>query len=336
MPRPMTISKELFYSDEMVTKRYEKLSNKDKARFNQMKDLVEAIKRDTGDYGLIEDLMAQVVAKHFGQVKKEDVASGMGKEEEGVEGGKALGQVGGRLQINKEPGAEPYKVVVTAIVPAEEASLIPYHIVEDEDGSDCIALGSEDSDIEEINKIKVRDILKNLADLKRQEAECLDKLSEAVPNMRDSDITVMAEKVHGGELPKYFQDMYQRIGKPRNFRVAPAAGKRLLTLYLKNQVGSDIATIPDLCTYFGMEKTKLHEVLRCQKYKTKLTKKDKKPPRCITSVPVKEEGKTKEPPAKKARTKKSSRKKPKKSSKKKPKKSSKKKTPVTATKPSTT
>ena len=233
MPRPMTISKELFYSDEMVTKKYEKLSDEDNARFNQMKDMAKAIKGDMGDYSLIEDLMAQVVAQHFGQMKK-DVASMMGKEGEGVEGGKALDQVGGRLQIKKEPNAEPNKAIVTAIVPAEEASLIPYHIIEDEDRSDCIALGSEDSDVEEINKVKVRDILKNLANLKRQEAECLDKLSEAVPNMRDSDVTVLAEKVHGGELPKYVQAMYQRIGKPRNFEVALAAGERLLTLYLKN------------------------------------------------------------------------------------------------------
>ena len=183
------------------------------------------------------------------------------------------------MQIKKGPGAEPNKVVVTAIVPAEETSLIPYHIVEDEDRSDCITLGSEDSDVEEINKVEVRDILKNLANLKRQEAECLDKLSEAFPNMRDSDVTVMAEKVHGGELPKYIWDMYQRIGKPRNFGVALKAGERLLTLYLKNQVGSDIATIPYLCTYFSMGKTKLHKVLRCHKYKTELTRKDKKPPK---------------------------------------------------------
>ena len=47
----------------MVTRRYEKLSDEDKSRFNQMKDLAEAIKRDMGDYSLIEDLMAQAVAQ---------------------------------------------------------------------------------------------------------------------------------------------------------------------------------------------------------------------------------------------------------------------------------
>ena len=83
----------------------------------------------------------------------------------------------------KEPGAEPDKVIVTAIVPAEEASLIPYHIVEDEDRSDCFTIGLEDSDIEEIDKTKVKSVLKELAELKCKEAQCIDCLAEAVPNM---------------------------------------------------------------------------------------------------------------------------------------------------------
>ena len=64
---------------------------------------------------------------------KEDVASVMGKEGEGAKGGKQLERIGERLQIKQEPGAEPDKVVVTAIVPSDEATLVPYHIIEDED-----------------------------------------------------------------------------------------------------------------------------------------------------------------------------------------------------------
>ena len=89
----------------------------------------------------------------------------MGKEGEGTTGGKELKQEGGRLMIKWEPGAEPKKVVVTAIVPSEEPTLLPYHIIEDEDRSDCVTIGSEDSDIEEIDKNEVRDTLKELADL---------------------------------------------------------------------------------------------------------------------------------------------------------------------------
>ena len=138
--------------------------------------------------------MAWVVAQQFGEMKKGDVASVMGKEGEGAKGGKALEQVGGKLQIKKEPDAEPDKVVVTAIVPAEEATLIPYHIVEDEEGSDCITLGLEDSDVEEINKAEVKSVLKELAELKSREAECIDHLAEAVPDMRESEVVIISFK----------------------------------------------------------------------------------------------------------------------------------------------
>ena len=88
MPQAMTISKELFNTDEMVARCYDRLSDEDKARFDQMKVLTESIKQETGDYGLIEDLMARVVAQQFGRMVKEDVASIMGKEGEGPKGGK--------------------------------------------------------------------------------------------------------------------------------------------------------------------------------------------------------------------------------------------------------
>ena len=59
IPHPMTVSKELFYTDEMVARNYVRLSKQDQDRFNQMKELAEAIKKETRDYSLIEDMMAR-------------------------------------------------------------------------------------------------------------------------------------------------------------------------------------------------------------------------------------------------------------------------------------
>ena len=129
------------------------------------------------------------------------------------------------MQIKKEPGAEPDKVIVTAIVPAEEASLILYHIVEEEDRSDYLTIGSEDSDIEDINKTEVKPVLKELAELRCKEADCYDRLAEAVPDIKDNDVIILAEKVQGSELPECVQAMYDRIGNPRNFRAALALGE---------------------------------------------------------------------------------------------------------------
>ena len=55
-----------------------------------MKVLAKSIKQETGEYGLIKDLMARVFAQRFGRMEKEDVASVMGKEGEGPKGGKWL------------------------------------------------------------------------------------------------------------------------------------------------------------------------------------------------------------------------------------------------------
>ena len=99
IPHPVTVSKELFYTDEMVARNYARLFKQDQERFNQMKELAEAIKKETGDYSLIEDLMAWVVGERFGGMSREDVKAVMGKEGEGAGGGKHLKQEGSRLVI---------------------------------------------------------------------------------------------------------------------------------------------------------------------------------------------------------------------------------------------
>ena len=117
----------------------------------QRRELAESIKQETGDYSLIEDLMARVVGERFRSMSKEDVSAVLGRPGEGSEGGKHLKQEGGHLTIKSEPGAEPEKVVISAIVPSEESTIIPYCVKESEEQSDCETIGS-DSDIEEIKQ----------------------------------------------------------------------------------------------------------------------------------------------------------------------------------------
>ena len=124
--QPMTVSKELFYTDTMVARNYERLSKEDKKRFDQMRELAESAKQETGEYSLIEDLMARVVGERFGAMKAKDVEAVMGKPGEGAEGGKHVKKEGSHLTIKSEPGAEAEKVVISAIMPAEESTLIPY------------------------------------------------------------------------------------------------------------------------------------------------------------------------------------------------------------------
>ena len=191
--QPMTVSKELFYTDSMVVRNYARLSKEDQKRFDQMKELAESIKQETGDYSLIEGMMARVVGEKFESMKKEDVSAVLGRPGKGSEGGKHLKQEGGHLTIKSEPGAEPEKIVISTIVPAEEPTLLPYCIKGNEE-EDCETISSV-SDLEEIDKVKVQNVLKELADLKRREADCIDKLVATVLEMRDSEVIVVAEKV---------------------------------------------------------------------------------------------------------------------------------------------
>ena len=276
--QPMTVSKELFYTDEMVARNYARLSKQDQERFNQMKELAEAIKKETGDYSLIEDLMAWVVDESFGGMSR-DVKAVMGKEGEGAEGGKHLKQEGSMLVIKSEPGVETEKVVISVIVPSEEPALLPYCVKESEEQSDCETIGS-DSDIEEINKTDIHNILKELAGLRRKEAKCFDRLAQAVPDMQDNEVVILAKKVRGSKLPQCVYQMNQCIDNPRDFRAVLAVGEQLYSLYKYNQASTSPTSIPDLCTYFDVGKTKLYELLQGGKYK----------------YTMKEEGETKKKP----------------------------------------
>ena len=263
--QPMMVSKELFYTDSMVARNYARLSKEDQKCFDQMKELAESIKQETRDYSLIEDLMARVVGERFRSMRKEDVSAVLGRPGEGSEGGKCLKQEGGHLTIKSEPGVEPEKIVISAIVPAEEPTLLPYCVKGNEE-EECETISSV-SDLEEIDKVEVQNVLKELADLKRREADCIDKLVAAVPEMRDSEVVVVAEKVRGPKLPQCVYEMSQRISHPRDFHAALAAGERLYSLYKFNQAGTPPIYIPKLCNYYDVGKTKIYELLHGEKYK---------------------------------------------------------------------
>ena len=48
---------------------------------------------------------------------------------------------------------------------------------------------------------------------------------------------------------------------------ALAVGEQLYSLYKYNQAGMPPTSIPDLCTYFDIDKTKMYELLQGGKYK---------------------------------------------------------------------
>ena len=268
---PMTISEELFYSDAMVQREYEHLSEEDKKHFDQMKVLAEKIKKETGQYVPIEDMMARVVAQRFGRMTQQNVTTVLGPSGEGPAAGKVLEKKGDVLRIKAEEGSEEErKVVLTALVPNEDPACLAYCIEEDEDAPECVSIASEDSDLA-VQKPKVQAILQELASLKRKEADCYDRLTAAIPDMTDEEVTEVGERVRPSKLPKCADQLYDRLKNPRNFRTVLAVGERMFSLYKHKQAGKPVTEVPKLCERYNIGKTKLYEVLRGGKYKKEMS-----------------------------------------------------------------
>ena len=285
----MTISEELFYSDAMVQREYEHLSEEDKKQFDQMKVLAEKIKKETGQYVPIEDMMARVVAQRFGRMTQQNIATVLGPSGEGLAAGKVLEKKGDILRIKAEEGSEEErKVVLTALVPNEDLACLAYCIEEDEDTPECVSIASEDSDLA-AQKPEVQAILQELAGLKRKEADCYKRLAAAIPDMTDEEITEVGERVWPSKLPKCADQLYDRLKKPRNFRTVLAVGERMFSLYKHEQAGEPVVEVPELCERYDIGKTKLYEVLQGGKYKKEMpTPKPEsaKPARQVATVKI--------------------------------------------------
>ena len=192
---PMTISEELFYSDAMVQREYDRLSEEDKKRFDQMKTLAKKIKKETCQYIPIEDMMVWVVAQRFGCMTQQNIAMVLGPLGKGPATRKVLEKKGDVLRIKAEEGSEKeWKIVLTAIVPSEDPACLAYCVEEDEDAPECISISSEDTDVE-IQKPEVKAILEELADIKRKEVDCYEWLAAAIPRMTDEEVTEVGERV---------------------------------------------------------------------------------------------------------------------------------------------
>ena len=256
-----------------------------------MKVLAEKIKKETGQYVPIEDLMARVVAQRFGRMTQQNVAAVLGSLGEGSAAGKILEKKGDVLRIKTEEGSEEErKVILTAIVPNEDLACLAYCVEEDEDAPECVSIASEDSDFA-VQKPEVQSILQELASLKRKEADCYDRLAAAIPEMTDEEVTEVGERVRPSKLPKCVDQLYDRLKNPRNFRTVLAVGERMFSLYKHEQAGEPVTEVTELCERYNIRKTKLYEVLRGGKYKKEVSTpkpESTKPARRVTTVKLAE------------------------------------------------
>ena len=140
-------------------------------------------------------MMVQVVAQRFGRITQQNIATVLGPLGEGSTTGKVLEKKGDILRIKAEEGSEKeWKVMLTAVVLSEDSACLAYCVEEDKDVPDCISISSEDTDME-IQKPKVKAILKESVDIKRKEADCYEWFTAAIPGMTDEEVTEVGERV---------------------------------------------------------------------------------------------------------------------------------------------
>ena len=256
-----------------------------------MKVLAERIKKETGQYVPIEDMMARVVTQRFGHMTQQNVTAVLGSLGEGTTAGKILEKKGDVLRIKMEEGSEEeQKVILTSIVPTEDLACLAYCVEEDEDVPECVSIASEDSDLT-VQKPEVQATLQELASLKRKEADCYDQLVAAIPEMTDEEVMEVGERVWPSKLLKCVDQLYDQLKNPRNFRTVLAVGEQMLSLYKHEQAGEPVAEVPELCERYDIRKTKLYEVLRGGKYKREVSTpkpESTKPARRVTTVKLAE------------------------------------------------
>ena len=82
----------------------------------------------------------------------------------------------------------------------------------------------------------------------------------------------------GRVVARHIYQMNQQIANLRDFRAALAAGERLYSVYKFNQTGSTPISVPELCNYYDIGKTKIYELLRGEKYKYPVKEEAEKKP----------------------------------------------------------
>ena len=117
---------------------------------------------------------------------------------------------------------------------------------EDEDAPKCVSISSKDTDIA-IQKPEVQAILKELAGIKRKEADCYERLVAAIPSMTNEEVTEVGEKVWPSKLPRCVDQLYDRLKDLRNFQTVLAVGERIFSIYKHEQAGELVAEVPELC-----------------------------------------------------------------------------------------
>ena len=271
---PIEIDPVLLMTDKQIKAEVDKLPPFQKALFEDVKKFAEDREAEEGICEPVDTLMQTLIKTHYPPIPTEVVKAVVKSEIE--------------EQQESSSTITSEKALVTAIFPSTDPVILNYNLKgksAERTDEDYISIGDE-SDVEELDSIEIAQIWKDMAKLKRKEAELYDKLVAAAPTMTQSDLLYSVEKTPRptSQLPECVEEMYERIGDPHKFRVALAAGEHLVNIYKHNRDDVKIKSIDATAHRFEVRRKDVYELLRGEKYLK---------PKKREMIPVEEETSTK-------------------------------------------
>ena len=230
-----------------------------KALFDDLKKFAEDQEEETGTCTPLDTLITTHVNTRYPRIPS-TVAASIVKPEEGAED----------LPAYQLEEGTSNKALVTAIFPSTDPAVLSYNMKGT--AAECTDADYDSvhdvSDTEELDSTEIAQIWHDMVKLKRDEAALYDKLALAAPLMMQSDLLFSVEKTPkpSSHLPDCVEEMYSRIADPQKFRVALAAGERLMNIYRRNREDVKPEPIEITAHRFEVRKKDIYELLRGDKY----------------------------------------------------------------------
>ena len=173
-------------SDTQIKAEIAKLSPEEKSKFDDFASFAEDWHSETGKYEPMDQVMKQLIKKHYPGIPSDMVSHVVQPEEQSEE-----------EVVEVPPISEPSsdKALITAIFPSTDPAVLSYNLkgkAAERKDAEYESVGSESD--EELDSTQIAQIWHDMAKLKREEAALYDKLAKAAPTMTQGDLLYSVEK----------------------------------------------------------------------------------------------------------------------------------------------
>ena len=176
----------LLMTDTQIKAEIAKLSPEEKSHFDDCASFAEDWHSETGKYEPMDQVMKQLIKKHYPGIPSNMISHVVQPEELSEEGA---------VEVPPVSESSSDKALVTAIFPSTDPAVLLYNLkgkAAERTDEDYESVGSQ-SDEEELDSTQIAQIWHDMAKLKRDKAALYDKLAKAAPMMTQGDLLYSVE-----------------------------------------------------------------------------------------------------------------------------------------------